>query len=78
MSGKEELDMNAFIAERNKLQAEIWKLKIELEKAEKALKPLNKAFSELLDEAMTYRERMGIEMDNRDYEYGWMERAGLL
>jgi hypothetical protein len=70
--------MNELIAENVRLQAEVWRLKIDLEQAEKSLKPLRKAFTELLDDALMYRERMGLEMSNRDYEYDWLEKGGLL
>ena len=70
--------MNELIAENVRLQAEVWRLKIDLEQAEKSLKPLRKAFTELLDDTLMYRERMGLEMSNRDYEYDWLEKGGLL
>jgi hypothetical protein len=70
--------MNELIAENVRLQAEVWRLKIDLEQAEKSLKPLRKAFTELLDDTLMYRERMGLEMGNSDYEYDWMDKGGLL
>jgi hypothetical protein len=60
----------------NELLSRSVRAETELEALKEEHKPLRKAYLELLDLAMHYRERMGI--DNKDFEYDWMEKAGLL
>lgn len=60
----------------NELLSRCVRAELELEELKTQHKPLRKAFTELLDLAMHYRERMGI--DNKDFEYDWLDKAGLL
>lgn len=71
------------IAENNRLQSKLAKTGLELEKVKNELAkvkkehdPVRKAFFELLDETMTYRERLG--MDNEYFEYDYMNKANLI
>lgn len=64
------------IAENNRLQSKCAKLGLELEQIKKEHQPTRKAYLELLELAMEYRERLGLE--NVHFEYDWMDKANLL
>lgn len=68
--------VNELTIENTKLESKVVMLQLEIERMSKELKPLRKAYLELLEEAMHYRERMGF--DHGNFEYDWMEKGGLL
>jgi hypothetical protein len=71
------------IAENNRLQSKLAKTGLELEKVKNELAkfkkehdPVRKAFLELLDEAISYRERLGF--DNSYFEYDYLCKANIV
>jgi hypothetical protein len=50
---------------------------VELEELERKYNAFHKAFLNLLELSLEYRERMGLET-NRDFEYDQLEKAKLL
>ena len=69
-------EINRLVVENQQLTAKVMRLEIVLEEINDKHEPLRKAFFELLDETMTYRERMGL--DSQHFEYDWLEKSGLL
>ncbi len=53
------------------------KLKVLISELEPRYGKLKKAFDELIEITLEYREKMGYS-DHGDFEYEWYEKAGLL
>ena len=68
---KDALNENIVLSNQNE------KLLVELEELERKYNALHKAFLNLLELSLEYRERMGLET-NRDFEYDQLEKAKLL
>ncbi len=60
-----------------KLQNEYTKCSVLLDELEPKFYKTSKAFKELLELTLEYRERLGY-VDNSEFEYEYFEKAGLL
>ena len=67
--------MNKYLEQLKKENAE---LKASFKEAYRFANNLSTNFKQLLDEHLELRNRCGLGDHNRDFEYFWLEGAGLL
>jgi predicted nuclease with TOPRIM domain len=60
-----------------KLSDKLMKLQVEKSEYEQRYRKMSRQFYELLEHTMELRERFGY-LDNHDWKYGILEKAGLL
>jgi hypothetical protein len=60
-----------------KMSDKLMKLQVEKSEYEQRYRKMSRQFYELLEHTMELRERFGY-LDNHDWKYGILEKAGLL